>query len=135
MVPGVHLTREDKTFEDPERYRRVVGKLNYLTVTCPDITYSVSVVIQYMSAPTVDYWVAVEHILCYLKRTLGHGILYSNHGHNRIECFSNADWARSKKDRRFTLGYCVFVGGNIVSWKSKNRVLSLDLVQSLNIER
>ena len=44
MVPGVHLTREGETFEDSERYRRLVGKLNYLTVTRPDIAYSVSVV-------------------------------------------------------------------------------------------
>ena len=65
MVPGVHLTREGKTFEDPEIYRRLVGKLNYLTVTRPDIVHSVSVVSQYMSSPTVDYWVAVEQILCY----------------------------------------------------------------------
>ena len=63
MVPDVHLTREGETFEDPERYRRLVGKLNYLTITSPNIAYSVSVVSQYMSAPTVDHWAAVEQIL------------------------------------------------------------------------
>ena len=66
MAPGVHLTSEGETFEDPERYRRLVGKLNYLSVT-RDIAHSVSVVSQYMSAPTVDHWAAVEQILCYLK--------------------------------------------------------------------
>ena len=55
MVPNVHLTRESETFEDPMRYRRLVGKLNYLTVTRLDITHSVSVVSQYMSSPTVDH--------------------------------------------------------------------------------
>ena len=44
MTPGVHFTKEGKTFEDPERYRRLVGKRNYLLVTRPDIDYSVSVV-------------------------------------------------------------------------------------------
>ena len=67
MVPGVHLTREGKTFEDPERYRRLVGKLNYLTVTHPDIVHSVGIVSHYMSSPTVDHWAAVKQILCYLK--------------------------------------------------------------------
>ena len=115
MVQGVHLTREGETFEDLERYRRLVGKLNYLTVTCPDIAHSDSVVSQYISAPTVDHWAVVENILCYLKGAPGRGILYSNHGHNRIECFSDADLARSMEDRTFTSGYCVFVGGNLVS--------------------
>ena len=72
-----------------------------------------------MSAQTVDHWAAVEQILCYLKGAPGHSILYSNHGHNRTECFSNTDWAGSKEDKRSTSGYCVFVGGNLVSWKSK----------------
>ena len=44
MVPSVHLNREGETYEDPERYRRLVEKLNYLTVTCLDITHSVSIV-------------------------------------------------------------------------------------------
>ena len=68
-----------------------------------------------MSAPTVDHWAAVEKILYYLKGALRRGILYSNHGHNRIECFFYADWAGFKEDMRSTSGYCVFVGGNIVS--------------------
>ena len=60
MAPGVHLTREGETFEDPKRYRRLIGKLNYLSVTRPNIAHSVSVVSQYMSALIVDHWVAVE---------------------------------------------------------------------------
>ena len=44
MVPGIHLNREDETFEDAKRYRRLVRKLNYLTVTRLDIAHSVSVV-------------------------------------------------------------------------------------------
>jgi hypothetical protein len=47
--------------------------------------------------------------------------LYENHGHTYIECFSDADWAGSKLDRRSTSDYYVFVGGNLVSWKSKNQ--------------
>ena len=118
-------------FEDPKRYRRLVGKLNYLTVTCPDIAYSISVVSQYMASPLVNHWEVVEQILCYLKGATGCGILYSNHGHNRLECFTDADWARSKEDRRSTSGYCVFVGGNLVSWKSKkSSVVSRSSVES-----
>ena len=87
MAQSLHLTREGELFED----RRLVGKLNYLIVTRPDIAYSVSVVSQYMSSPIVDHWAAVEQILCYLKGAPRRGILYSNHGHNRLECFTDAD--------------------------------------------
>ena len=52
MAPNVQLTKEGELFEDLERYRRLVGKLNYLKVTRPDIAYSVSVLSQYMSSPT-----------------------------------------------------------------------------------
>ena len=68
-----------------------------------------------MSTPMVDHWAAVEQILCYLKGAPRRGILYSNHGHNRIKCFSDVDWAGSKEDMRSTSGFCVFVGGNLVS--------------------
>ena len=119
MAQKLHLTREGKLFRDLEKYKRLVGKLNYLTVTRPNIAHSVSVVSQYMSSPTIDHWAAVEHILFYLKGAPGQGILYSNHGHNRIECFTDTDWAGSKEDRRSTSSYCVFVGGNLISWKSK----------------
>ena len=52
---SLHLTKEGELFEDPKRYKRLVGKLNYLTVTRSDIAYSVSVVRQYMSSPTVGH--------------------------------------------------------------------------------
>ena len=44
MPPNSQLSKEGELFEDPKRYRRLVMKLNYLTVTCPDIAYAVSVV-------------------------------------------------------------------------------------------
>ena len=121
MTPNVQITKEGDLVEDLERYRRLVGKLNYLTVTRPYIAYSVSVLSRYMSSPTVNHWAAVEHILCYLKEAPGCGILYKKLGHTRIECFSDADWVGSKDDRRSTSGYCVFFEGTLVSWKSKKQ--------------
>ena len=63
-----------------------------------------------MSSPTISHWATVEHILCYLKEAPGRGILYKKLGYTRIECFPDSNWAGSKEDKRFTSGYCVFVG-------------------------
>ena len=54
IAQSLHLTKEGELFEDLETCRRLVGKLNYLTVTRPDSAYSVSVVSQYMSSPLIS---------------------------------------------------------------------------------
>ena len=46
LVPG-----QGEPLRDPGRYRRLVGKLNYLTITRPDISFPVSVVSQLLQSP------------------------------------------------------------------------------------
>ena len=48
-------------------------------------------------------------------------MLYENRGHTQVVRYTDADWAGSSIDRRSTLGYCVFIGGNLISWKSKKQ--------------
>ena len=84
MTLNEQITKEGDLFEDPEKYRKLVGKLNSLIVTRPNIAYSVSVLSRYMSSPIVGHWEAMEHILCYLKEAPGRGILYKKHVHTRI---------------------------------------------------
>ena len=71
MLPNQNFTKDGELFAHLERYRRLVGKLNYLIVTRPDIAYSVSVVSQFMSFQTIHHWVALEQILCYLIGAFG----------------------------------------------------------------
>lgn len=98
------------------RYQRLVGRLIYLTITKPDIAYVVSVVSQFMHAPTTVYLDIVYRILRYLKHNPGAGLLYSRRSDLLIEGYTDADWAGSLTDRRSTSGYCTFVGGNLVTW-------------------
>ncbi|KAJ9539533.1 hypothetical protein OSB04_032266 [Centaurea solstitialis] len=124
MIPSVKLKADDgDPLENPERYRRVVGRLNYLTIPRPDIAFPVSVVSQFMSSPRTAHWDAVCHILKYLKGAPGYGIKYQNHCHHNIEGFTDADYDGDPTSRRSTTGYCVFVGGNLVSWRSKKQNL------------
>lgn len=124
MDPNTKLMKDEDAgplYIDTGRYRRLVGKLNYLTITRPDIAFPVSVVSQFMATPRVTHMEAVIRILRYLKGTPGVGLVYTPNGHTNVEGYSDADWAGSPFDRRSTTGYCVFVGGNLVSWKSKKQ--------------
>jgi hypothetical protein len=111
----------DQTPTNKERYQRLVGKLIYLSHTRPDITYAVSVVSQFMHNPSEDHMNAVIRILRYLKSSPGKGLMLSKNQHLNIEGYTDADWAGNITDRRSTSGYFTFVGGNLVSWRSKKQ--------------
>eukprot|EP00261_Vitis_vinifera_P038360 XP_019079603.1 PREDICTED: uncharacterized protein LOC109123660 [Vitis vinifera] len=68
-----------------------------------------------------EHFEAVYKILRYLKGTPGRGLLFKSRGHLQIETYTNADWAGSIVDRRSTSGYYSFVGGNLVTWRSKKQ--------------
>ena len=106
---------------DKGRYQCLVGKLIYLSHTRPDIGFSVSMVSQFMNNPTEKHMTAVTRILRYLKMTPGKGLFFQRTTKKEIEIFSDADWAGSVTDRRSTSGYCSFVWGNLVTWRSKKQ--------------
>ncbi|RVW81567.1 Retrovirus-related Pol polyprotein from transposon RE2 [Vitis vinifera] len=90
--------------------------------TRPDLAYALSVVSQYMHNPGEQHMNAVMRILRYLKNAPGKGILFAkNVDHQSIEVYTDADWAGAMDDRRSTSGYFTFVGGNLVTWKSKKQ--------------
>ena len=72
-----------------------------------------------MHDPKSSHMDAVYRILRYLKSCPGKGLLYTRQGSLQAECYTDADWAGSLDDTRSTSGYCTFVGGNLVSWRSK----------------
>jgi len=59
----------DPLFSDATRFRQIVGALQYLTFTRPDICFAVNRVCQFMHAPTDSHWAAVKRILRYLRGT------------------------------------------------------------------
>ncbi|KAA0036222.1 copia-like protein [Cucumis melo var. makuwa] len=84
------------------------------------IRKNVSIVSQFMHAPRTCHMEAINRILRYLKGTPGQGILMKQNSTNTVVGFSDADWAGSC-DRKSTTGFCTFVGGNLVTWKSKKQ--------------
>ncbi|KAK8935861.1 hypothetical protein KSP39_PZI014010 [Platanthera zijinensis] len=74
-----------------------------------------------MHSPRKPHWDAAIRVLHYLKGCPGKGILYSKTGHLRVEAWTDTDYAGSVYDRRSTSGYCMFLGGNLVTWRSKKK--------------
>lgn len=103
------------------RYRSVVGALQYLTLTRPDISYSVNKVCQFLHSPTEAHWTAVKRILRYLQGTSSYGLLLRRSPSVMLSAFSDADWAGCPDDRRSTGGHVVFLGGNLVAWNSRKQ--------------
>ncbi|CAL8152108.1 unnamed protein product [Prunus armeniaca] len=74
-----------------------------------------------MHLPSVSHRNAVNRILRYLKSALGKGLIFSKNGDLQVVGYTDADWASSITDRRSTSGYFTFVGGNLVTWRSKKQ--------------
>ncbi|XP_073129110.1 secreted RxLR effector protein 161-like [Henckelia pumila] len=106
---------------DKERYQCLVGRLIYLSHTRPDIAFAVSTVSQFMHSPKQEHLDDVYSILRYLKGKPGKRIMFEDKGHLQVEVFTDADWTGSVTDRRSTSGYCTFVGGNLVTCRSKKQ--------------
>ncbi|OMO62984.1 Integrase, catalytic core [Corchorus capsularis] len=123
VTAGKKLSIYDGTLlPDPSQYHIIVGALQYLTFTRPDITYVVQQVCQYMHAPRDVHFQAVKRILRYLKGTSSCGIHFLPCHSSSLVCYVDADWAGCPDTRRSTMGHCIFLGSNPISWSTKEQV-------------
>ncbi|KAM1723464.1 hypothetical protein COP2_022338 [Malus domestica] len=102
-------------------YQSIVGGLQYLTLSRPDIAYAVNQVCQFMHAPRTTHLQSAKRILRYVKGTLSHGLLFHKARHFNLYGFSDSDWAGSVGDRRSTTGACIFLGPNLLTWTAKKQ--------------
>ena len=102
-------------------FQKLIGKLLYLTHTRPDICYAVNVLSQFMHSPRNSHFQAANRILRYLKGTSGLGITYKRTYKLNLILYTDSYYAGSRVDHRSTTGYCTFLGGNLVTWRSKKQ--------------
>ncbi|GKC25795.1 putative RNA-directed DNA polymerase [Tanacetum coccineum] len=138
MVTSSSLSLDDNTaFSNPVKYRQVVGFLQYVTLSRPDIAFAVNKVCQYMHAPTKNHWSAVKRILRYLYGTVEHGmliccsfgstlqafidVLSKGNPDTSLEAFSDADWVGDSDDRWSTGGFAIYLGSNLISWTARKQ--------------
>jgi histone deacetylase 1/2 len=125
MSSSERLSRDHGTLlsgDEQFRYRSIVGGLQYLTLTRPDLSFAVNKVCQFIQSPTSVHWVAVKRILRFVKGTVDEGLKIQRSRNILLSGFSDADWAGCPDDRRSTSGFAVFLGTNLVSWSSRKQV-------------
>nr|XP_016453028.1 PREDICTED: uncharacterized mitochondrial protein AtMg00810-like [Nicotiana tabacum] len=112
---------EDKELEDAGKYKKLIGKLLYLTITRPDISFDVQVLSQFMQNPKQSYLDAALRVVGYIKGSPGLGILLKKGEANNLTVFCDSDWAAFPNTRRSTTGYIIKLGDSLLSWKSKKQ--------------
>lgn len=88
---------------DPSQYRSLVGKINFLTHTCPDLSYTVQTLSEYMQS------------------TAGQGILLKGSDNIQLHACSNSDWGACLDTRSSVTGYIMMLGNSPMSWKFKKQ--------------
>lgn len=116
----VLLPSYDPFFPNPRLYRSILGALQYITITRPDLAYAVNWACQFMHEPRESHYKAVKRILWYLKGTTHFSLNYSLEP-LILHAYSDADWAEDQLDMKSTTGYCVFLGLNPILWSAKKQ--------------
>jgi hypothetical protein len=107
--------------DDTTKYRSIVGALEYLSLTQPDLASAINKVCQFLQSPTTIHWTVVKRILQYIKSTLSFGLHIRKSTSTILSAFSDADWAGCSDDRKFTGGFAVFFSANLISWCDKKQ--------------
>ncbi|CAJ2643328.1 unnamed protein product [Trifolium pratense] len=108
-------------YEDIGGYRRLIGKLLYLTTTRPDISFATQQLSQFLSSPTITHYDTACRVVRYLKGTPGRGLFFPRSSSLQLLGFADADWANCLDTRSSTSGYCFFLGNSLISWRAKKQ--------------
>ncbi|XP_044485332.1 uncharacterized mitochondrial protein AtMg00810-like [Mangifera indica] len=114
-------TADDSPLQDHLEYQRLVGRLIYLTMTRPDISYAVQILSQFMHAPKQSHMDAALKVIKYLKGCPGLGLLFPRDKNLKVMAYCDSDWGTCPMTRKSLTGFCVKLGDSLISWKTKKQ--------------
>lgn len=112
-------THEGGMLKDSYTYHQIVGALQLLTFTCPDISYAINLVAQFLHDPHETHFQVVKYILHYIHGTLSYRLQFSRCQRPSLVAYSNIDWVRCPDTWRSTSNFCIFLGSNLISQSTK----------------
>lgn len=104
-----------------KQYRRLVGRLIYLTNTRPELGYIVHILSTFMQQPLLPHWEAALRVVRYLKSYPGQGILLKANDSLQISAYCDSDWSSCPTTRRSISAYIIFLGKSPVIWRAKKQ--------------
>lgn len=112
-------SNEGELMTEPQKYRRLIGRLLYLGFTRLDIAFVTQQLSQYVQAPRETHWLGALHLLRYVKGSPSLGLCFSSKNSLQLTTYSDSDWGSCIDTRRCLTSYCIFLGGALISWKTK----------------
>jgi hypothetical protein len=113
--PSLVLRKNKRLGKDHMRYSQIVGSLMYLaSATHLDILFVVSMLSRFASNLGNDHWCGIDHVMCYMKGTMNHGVHYSGYP-SVLEGYSDSNWITDADDMKSTSGYIFTLGGGAIS--------------------
>lgn len=68
MEENLSLSKDEECIPNPSTYRRLVGRLIFLTITRPDLVYPVHILSRFMDKPWAPHMEVAYHVLRYLNK-------------------------------------------------------------------
>ncbi|XP_019091173.1 PREDICTED: uncharacterized protein LOC109128747 [Camelina sativa] len=109
------------TFDNLARYRRLLGRFIYLTITQPDLSYILHILSHFMKAPLVAHWEAALRLVRYLKGSPAQGIFLCSYSALHISVYCDSNYNGCPLTRRSLSAYIVYLGDSPISWKTKKQ--------------
>ncbi|XP_052173352.1 secreted RxLR effector protein 161-like [Diospyros lotus] len=124
MTTNIKLSKNDDSEKvDESLYKSLIGSLQYLTASKPDILFVVSVLSRFMHSPKESHFIAAKRVLRYIKGTIALGTFFPKTPGEALKLigYTDNDWGGCIDDSRSTSGYLFSLSSGIFTWSSKKQ--------------